>query len=355
MARCPASSLTVSSVSTPGRRGGVEARLDDPLARPHDAPDPRGEVVGERMGFERVLDHGEVPPLELGARGMQAVVHGRDRHAQKGRDVLLRAVVHVEERDDLAERARQPADGGEQAAVLLPPLQPALGAHFNRRTPVGLQEGPGLRWLSPELAMGLMPDDAPEPAREGGGVLERGQGEPGGDEGFLHDVLGVLQVAHEGQGVAEGHVLEAPGELRKRVQVAVPCLPGQPLRGPSPLLHPIGARKGGRALTYFVSRVTPSRTQVGHLLGSEAQLGEDVRVSVPKGRVAGECRKPASSSLIGLDTTRTGPSGGVVQIVEHLVGEDLLVVHQLHGQPHPGGGESMRVAGLATRPWSASA
>ena len=72
-----------------------------------------------------------------------------------------------------------------------------------------------------------MPHDTPEPAGEGSGIGEAAQPEPGGHEGLLHDVLGVLQVAHEGQRIAEGHVLEAPRELAERVEVAVLRLPGQ--------------------------------------------------------------------------------------------------------------------------------
>ena len=71
--------------------------------------------------------------------------------------------------------------------------------------------------------MGVMPTMPPEPAGEGGGVVERGQRKPGGDKGLLHDVLGLLQVAHERQRKAEGHVLEAPGELGERVEVPVPA------------------------------------------------------------------------------------------------------------------------------------
>jgi hypothetical protein len=41
------------------------------------------------------------------------------------------------------------------------------------------------------------------------------------------DVLGLLEVAEQGQRIAEGHVLEAPGDLREGVQVALLGLPDQ--------------------------------------------------------------------------------------------------------------------------------
>ena len=46
--------------------------------------------------------------------------------------------------------------------------------------------------------MGLVAHDAPEPAGEGGGIGQGRQPEPGGDEGLLDDVLGVLEVAQRG-------------------------------------------------------------------------------------------------------------------------------------------------------------
>ena len=76
------------------------------------------------MRFERVLDHGQRPPFELRSGGVQAVVHGRQRQAQEGGNVLLGAVVHVEERHDLAQRRRQPSDGAQDGGDPLPLLEP---------------------------------------------------------------------------------------------------------------------------------------------------------------------------------------------------------------------------------------
>jgi hypothetical protein len=65
-------------VRQPGR---IEENLDDALTRPHDATDPSGEIVGEPTRFQRVLDHGQRPPLELRPGCMQAVVHRRQGQA----------------------------------------------------------------------------------------------------------------------------------------------------------------------------------------------------------------------------------------------------------------------------------
>lgn len=71
--------------------------------------------------------------------------------------------------------------------------------------------------------------------------------EPGGNEGFLDDVFRLLEVPHDGQRIAEGHVLEASGYFRERVQVA--------LLGPADQLlqvHavPLANRCHGRPVTF---------------------------------------------------------------------------------------------------------
>ena len=62
---------------------GVEARLDHALARPHDAADAGGEVVGQGMRRERVLHHGDTLRLSRArpaCRRLFTVVTGRPRN-----------------------------------------------------------------------------------------------------------------------------------------------------------------------------------------------------------------------------------------------------------------------------------
>ena len=80
-----------------------------------------------------------------------------------------------------------------------------------------------------EEPVGLVADDAPEPARERGRIGQGPQAEPRGDEGLLDDVLRLLEIAQKGQGVAEGHLLKASRHLRERLEVPFPGPPDQPL------------------------------------------------------------------------------------------------------------------------------
>jgi hypothetical protein len=89
--------------------------------------------------------------------------------------------------------------------------------------------------LLPEEPVGLVADDAAEPAGERGRVRQGPQAEPRGDERLLDNVLRLLQVTQEGQGIAEGHLLKAPRHLRERLQVPFPGPPDQPLQVHWPL------------------------------------------------------------------------------------------------------------------------
>jgi hypothetical protein len=129
------------------------------------------------------------------APGVQTVVHRRHRQAEERGDVLLRALVHVEEGDDLAQRLGQLRDGGKDGARAPPPLDTAFRLGRLRGHPMGLGQRQGLlQALAPQHAMGLVADDAAEPAREGGRILQPGQAEPGGHEGFLHHVLRLPEI-----------------------------------------------------------------------------------------------------------------------------------------------------------------
>jgi hypothetical protein len=119
-----------------GQASRIEQHLDHALAGAHDAPDPRGKIAGELVRLQCALDHGERPPFELRAGGVQPVVDRRQREAEKGGDVLLRALVHVEERDNLPQGSRQAADRVEHRGDPLAILDPRIGQHLpggNRR------------------------------------------------------------------------------------------------------------------------------------------------------------------------------------------------------------------------------
>jgi hypothetical protein len=68
-----------------------------------------------------------------------------------------------------------------------------------------------------------MPDDAPEPAGKGRRLGERGQCGPGGHEGFLNDVLRLLEVTHQRKGRTERKVLEATRQIDEGADVALAC------------------------------------------------------------------------------------------------------------------------------------
>src|SRR5262249_23052925 len=51
------------------------------------------------------------------------------------------------------------------------------------------------------------------------------EGIPGGNKGLLDHVLGLLEVPDERERVTKRHVLEPPGDLGERVQVAARCPP----------------------------------------------------------------------------------------------------------------------------------
>jgi hypothetical protein len=74
-----------------------------------------------------------------------------------------------------------------------------------------------LELLASQHAMRLMADDRAQPGREGRRFGECRQRILGGDEGFLNDVFGLLEVTNERERVAEGHVLKPLGDLGQRI------------------------------------------------------------------------------------------------------------------------------------------
>ena len=199
------------------------------------------------MRLERVLHHGQDPPLELRARRVQPVVHGRDRHPQERRDVLVGAVVHVVERDDFAEGSRQVADRGQHGTRLLAPLDPAIRRRLVGGHGVGRAQRQRFEMLASQHPVSSVPHDPTEPAGERGRVGQARQGVPGRDERFLDDVFGLAEVANERERVAEGHVLEAADDLGEGVEIASGCGPNRSFQVHRPS-SPVGARIGPSAL-----------------------------------------------------------------------------------------------------------
>jgi hypothetical protein len=66
-------------------------------------------------------------------------------------------------------------------------------------------------------------DDAAQPARKRRRVGKAWQRGPRRHEGFLHDVLGLVEVIHQGQRRAEGHMLELPRQVHEGLDVAAAC------------------------------------------------------------------------------------------------------------------------------------
>src|SRR6266536_709083 len=203
-------------------------------------------------------------------RGVQTVVHRGHGQAQERGDVLLRAVVDVKEHHDLEQGARQVRDGREDGPDLLVPFEAAISADDLRGYGVHGREWHDLELLASQHAMRLMADDRAQPGGESRRFGKCRQRVPGGDEGFLNDVFGLLEVAAERDRVAKGHVLKPPGDLGERVQVAAPCLSNQSFQVHG-CPHPISARIRGRALAQSfpsppehppVTRLESRRSQV---------------------------------------------------------------------------------------------
>jgi hypothetical protein len=72
----------------------------------------------------------------------------------------------------------------------------------------------------PQHPEGVMPDDAPQPARKCRRLRERRQSRPGSDKSLLNDIFGLLEIADLGKRRAEGEMLEAARQVDKGLDVA---------------------------------------------------------------------------------------------------------------------------------------
>ena len=72
----------------------------------------------------------------------------------------------------------------------------------------------------PQDPEGLVPHDAAEPGWKRDRIGKAGQRRPSGHESLLHDILGLLKIAHERQRRAKREVLEPPRQLHEGFDVA---------------------------------------------------------------------------------------------------------------------------------------
>ncbi len=203
------------------QRCRIEQRVHDIAARLNQAADPIGEIVRQRMGMESIADHGEHPLFETGTGRMQAIIDGHHRQAQEGSDVLTRAFIDKEQRRRLAQLVRQFRNRCERGRGLPPLFENMIRQRLVIRQRFSFRERHGRKLLSPQHAKGMMPNNAPQPARERCGIGETRQGRPCRDEGLLNHVLGVLKVADQGQCRTERKLLETPGQFDKCLDVAL--------------------------------------------------------------------------------------------------------------------------------------
>jgi hypothetical protein len=210
-----------------GQRGRIEQHIHDITVHLDQSADSAGKIIRQRVGTKGVGHHGQHPLLQMGAGRMQTIVDGRNRQSEEGSDVLMRAFVDEEQRRGFAQAIGQFGNCGKRSPGL-----PALFEDLIRQRLVvgqrfGLRERHGDKLLSPQHAKGVMPDNAPQPARERRGIGQARQRRPCGDEGLLHYVLGMLEVTDQRKRRAECELLKTPGQLDECSGVAAARPPRQ--------------------------------------------------------------------------------------------------------------------------------
>src|SRR6185295_1223089 len=88
------------------------------------------------------------------------------------------------------------------------------------------------------------PNNASQPARKSRWLGQCRQSGPCGDEGFLNDILGLLEIAHFRERRSESEMLEAPRQIDKGLDVAFARPANQLIMIHRRTLSPQGARKG---------------------------------------------------------------------------------------------------------------
>jgi hypothetical protein len=125
-------------------------------------------------------------------------------------------------------------------------LKDVIGRRLFTRHVFGFGERNGSQLLAPQDTKCVIPHDAAQPAGERRRLGKGRQRRPGGDKGFLDDVLGLLEIAHLGQRRPEGELLEAPGQLHEGPDIAFNRHPDQPF-----VIHchnPFTSKVPGRAV-----------------------------------------------------------------------------------------------------------
>ena len=150
---------------------------------------------------------------------MEAALDGADAEVEEFGDVVVGVIVHVEECDDGALFVCEAADGVEDGLAEFGVFDRVGGS----RVSVGelaAMEGDGVKSGSTREAVAVLEDDSLEPSGEGAGLAERGEPGVGLDEGFLGGVLGEVEVTEDGEGVSDGHALEAEDEALEGGDIA---------------------------------------------------------------------------------------------------------------------------------------
>jgi hypothetical protein len=203
---------------------GAEAGFDDRPLNAKDATEVVGEVVGEAVAAERAGDHVHHPfaerPPEHRAGGVEPVVDGRHGDAEERRDVALRVLAQVEQREHLALRLWEPPDRVEHEPPLLGGADGFVRARAARGEVERVVERRELQVAAAPHPTARVADDPAEPAGEGPRVTERVEPRVRRDERVLRRVLREMKVPQQRHRRREREVLVPADDLRERPDVA---------------------------------------------------------------------------------------------------------------------------------------
>jgi hypothetical protein len=206
-----------------GARGGRIVRQRETLQ--HLFHDPVAARAGEGEG---ALEHvGELPaecPAQQAARPEKARAHRLGEDVERGGGLLDGKLLDGAQHEDGAKLGRQVVDRAlEQLADLgarRDRLRRGMQQVVERRRPARRRQLSGFvkfHCLAPPLdeAERLVQGDAREPSREAGLATPIGECGEGADIGFLHDLLSLEIVLHDGADEAEEPAIVAPHDLRE--------------------------------------------------------------------------------------------------------------------------------------------
>ncbi len=130
---------------------------------------------------------------------MQAVVHRRCRDTEKVGDVLVRALVDVEQRCWLPQTHREFRNGGKGGSRVLALNQIIVRRNTLARDILSRCKRNDLQLPLSERPKCLMPDDATQPNRKSGVVGQAWQARPRGQKCLLDSVLGLMKIAQQSE------------------------------------------------------------------------------------------------------------------------------------------------------------